>query len=150
MASSRASIGEQGHPPAGRRMTESPAAAEMMRRPAAGHQATQCTRDLRFQMRMQRPVCTSHSRTLPSSEPDTSHCPLASTATLRTCNRSYTSLRSFTLDHEHPADRLNKDCAQCSCHSSAAPCMPLCIQSKCVQSKRNNDCGSRQSNRHQC
>lgn len=70
--------------PVGSRMTLVSTAAASRDRAGLGHQATQCTAPPRVQVRLQRPVRTSHSLTLPSSEAEASHCPDGSGDTLRT------------------------------------------------------------------
>mmetsp|Transcript_28549 Transcript_28549/g.72642 ORF Transcript_28549/g.72642 Transcript_28549/m.72642 type:complete len:208 (-) Transcript_28549:1077-1700(-) len=64
--------------------TRLPAAADSRRTPGAGHHATECTGVPRLCVAMQRPDATSHTRRVPSSEPEASHWPLASGATQRT------------------------------------------------------------------
>ena len=67
-----------------------PKQAETIRAPdavaaaAGGHHDTQCTGAPISQVRTHRPERTSHRRMVLSSEPDRSHCPLASGAMLRT------------------------------------------------------------------
>jgi hypothetical protein len=58
------------------------------RRRLLGHQATEVTRAPTFQTLRQAPVSTSHSLTVPSSPPVSSHCPALSGATLRTCSHN--------------------------------------------------------------
>ena len=60
-------------------------AAASKARPELGHQATHLTGALRAQVRVQRPVRTSHSFTAPSSEAEASHWPVGSADMLRTC-----------------------------------------------------------------
>jgi len=62
-----------------------PTTADSRRAAGAGHQATQTTGPPSAQVRRQRPVRASHSRSVPSLLPDASHWPLGSTANDRTC-----------------------------------------------------------------
>ncbi len=83
--------------PGERRTTLLPTATASSCTPLLGHQATLCTGASRFQLRRQRPVRTSHRRSVPSSEPEARCCPKASGATLRTCRRHTGHLGSWRL-----------------------------------------------------
>lgn len=62
-----------------------PLTAERMCSAGSGHHATEETVPPSSHTRTQRAVATSHSRIVPSAEPDASHCPLASGARVCTC-----------------------------------------------------------------
>ena len=65
-----------------------PLTAERRCSAGLGHQATEATLPPSSHTRTQRAVATSHSRIVPSADPDASHWPLASGATECTCRRA--------------------------------------------------------------
>ena len=99
--------------PVGSRITLVSTAAASRERPVLGHQATQCTMPPRLQVRLQRPVRTSHSFTLPSSEADASHCPEGSGLMLRTCIHNDTVTARF--DHTMQVQRCDVENVTIGC-----------------------------------
>lgn len=82
-------------------------AADTMRSEGSGHHATATAGPDSCHSRVQRPVATSHTRTVESRDEDASHCPLLCTATAVTCATPTFAVATYKNPLKHKATIFN-------------------------------------------